>query len=147
MSDNKRDDLKKAGLKVTLPRMYILSILESAEGKHHSAEEIYKHLIDQGHDIGLATVYRVLTQFEEAGFVIRHRFEDCSVFEINSGNHHDHIVCVRCNTVEEFVDEVIENQQKKIAARLGYELVDHTLYLHGICLNCKGQVKRSSHLS
>ena len=123
--------------------MYILSILESAAGKHHSAEEIYKHLIEQGHDIGLATVYRVLTQFEEAGFVIRHRFEDHSVFEINSGDHHDHIVCMRCNTVEEFMDDVIESQQKKIAERLGYALVDHTLYLHGICSSCRGQVKQA----
>ena len=141
MSSNKRDDLKKAGLKVTLPRMYILNILESSNGKHHSAEEIYKNLMEQGHDIGLATVYRVLTQLEEAGFIIRHRFEEHSVFELNSGEHHDHIVCVSCNVVEEFIDETIEKQQLKIAERLGYEMLEHTLYLHGICSNCRGKVR------
>ncbi len=141
MSENKRDDLKKAGLKVTLPRMYILNILESSEGQHWSAEEIYKCLIEKDCDVGLATVYRVLTQFEEAGFVIRHRFEDHSVFELNSGEHHDHIVCVRCNRVEEFVGATIELQQKKIADRLGYQMVDHTFYLHGICSPCRTKIK------
>jgi Fur family transcriptional regulator, ferric uptake regulator len=140
VSDHNRDHLKKAGLKVTLPRMHILNILESAEGKHHSAEEIYKRLLEQGFDIGLATVYRVLTQFEESGFIIRHRFEDHSVFELNSGEHHDHIVCLRCNRVEEFIDATIEAQQKKIARRLGYEMVDHTLYLQGICASCQVKI-------
>ena len=131
-------DLRKAGLKVTLPRMKILDILESSEARHQSAEDVYKMLLEMGEDIGLATVYRVLTQFEAAGLVKRHHFEGGhSVFELNQGEHHDHILCVKCGRVDEFVDEIIEQHQRDIAARLGYELTDHCLYMYGICPKCK----------
>ena len=131
-------ELRKAGLKVTLPRMKILDILEHTSSRHQSAEDVYKALLDTGEDIGLATVYRVLTQFEAAGLVSRHHFEGGhSVFELNEGNHHDHIVCVKCGQVDEFIDETIEKRQKAIAADLGYELTDHCLYMYGICRKCQ----------
>ena len=131
-------DLRKAGLKVTLPRMKILDILEGSGARHQSAEDVYKVLLDMGEDIGLTTVYRVLTQFEAAGLVKRHHFEGGhSVFELNQGDHHDHILCVKCGRVDEFVDEIIEQHQKDIATRLGYELTDHCLYMYGICSQCK----------
>ena len=131
-------DLRKAGLKVTLPRVKILDILESSDARHQSAEDVYKILLETGEDNGLATVYRVLTQFESAGLVQRHHFEGGhSVFELNRGDHHDHILCVKCGRVDEFVDDVIEQHQKDIAARLGYELTDHCLYMYGICSQCK----------
>lgn len=131
-------DLRKVGLKVTLPRMKILDILEGSSARHHSAEDVYKILLGTGEDIGLATVYRVLTQFESAGLVKRHHFEGGhSVFELNQGDHHDHILCVKCGRVDEFVDEIIEQHQKDIATRLGYELTDHCLYMYGICSKCK----------
>ncbi len=123
-------ELRKAGLKVTLPRMKILDILEQSPGRHFSAEDVYKALLDSGEDIGLATVYRVLTQFETAGLVKRHHFEGGhSVFELNEGSHHDHIMCVKCGRVDEFVDETIEARQKAIAERLGYDMTDHSLYI------------------
>ena len=128
-------DLRKAGLKVTGPRLKILEILESSQTRHMSAEGIYKRLIEGNEDIGLATVYRVLTQFQAAGLVSRHHFEDgMAVFELNQGTHHDHIVCLDCGRVEEFIDESIEERQETIAARLGYELVDHAMTLYGHCL-------------
>jgi Fur family ferric uptake transcriptional regulator len=131
-------DLRKAGLKVTLPRMRILDILEGSGARHQSAEDVYKVLLELGEDIGLTTVYRVLTQFEAAGLVKRHHFEGGhSVFELNQGDHHDHILCVKCGRVDEFVDEIIEQHQKDIATRLGYELTDHCLYMYGICSQCK----------
>jgi len=131
-------ELRKAGLKVTLPRMKILDILEHTSSRHQSAEDVYKALLDSGEDIGLATVYRVLTQFEAAGLVSRHHFEGGhSVFELNEGSHHDHIVCVKCGQVDEFIDETIEKRQKAIAADLGYELTDHCLYMYGICRKCQ----------
>jgi len=131
-------ELRKAGLKVTLPRMKILDILEHSSSRHQSAEDVYKALLDTGEDIGLATVYRVLTQFEAAGLVSRHHFEGGhSVFELNEGTHHDHIVCVKCGQVDEFIDETIEKRQKAIAADLGYELTDHCLYMYGICKKCQ----------
>jgi Fur family transcriptional regulator, ferric uptake regulator len=131
-------ELRKAGLKVTLPRMKILDILEHTSSRHQSAEDVYKALLDTGEDIGLATVYRVLTQFEAAGLVTRHHFEGGhSVFELNEGSHHDHIVCVKCGQVDEFIDETIEKRQKAIAADLGYELTDHCLYMYGICRKCQ----------
>jgi Fur family ferric uptake transcriptional regulator len=130
--------LKNAGLKVTLPRLKILQILENAKDHHMSAEDIYRLLIESGDDIGLATVYRVLTQFEEAGLVVRHHFESGqSVFEVDSGEHHDHLVCVKCNSVEEFVDEVIEARQREIAKRAGYQITDHSLNIYGICADCQ----------
>ena len=142
-------DLRKAGLKVTLPRLKILEILEHSTTRHMSAEEIYKKLLDSSEDIGLATVYRVLTQFEGAGLVSRHHFEDgMAVFEINHGTHHDHIVCMDCGTVEEFVDSEIEIRQNAIAKRLGYVIEEHSLVLYGRCqrADCparkQGRVKR-----
>lgn len=132
-------DLRKAGLKVTLPRLKILEILEHSQTRHLSAEEIYKLLLESSEDIGLATVYRVLTQFEGAGLVTRHHFEDgMAVFELNQGMHHDHIVCVDCGRVEEFIDSEIEARQDAIAARAGFEIREHSLVLYGHCLreNC-----------
>ncbi|MGH8335653.1 MAG: ferric iron uptake transcriptional regulator [Gammaproteobacteria bacterium] len=131
-------ELRNAGLKVTLPRVKILEILERSELRHMSAEDMYKSLLDSGEDIGLATVYRVLTQFEAAGLVTRHHFEGGhSVFELNQGDHHDHIVCVKCGRVDEFVDTEIEKRQKQIAVAKGYEITDHSLYLYGICSTCR----------
>ena len=131
-------DLKKAGLKVTLPRMKILEFLEATEKRHHSAESIYKTLLNDGEEIGLATVYRVLTQFEAAGLVERHHFESGqAVFELNEKGHHDHIVCVSCGKVEEFYDEMIETRQKEVAADKGYEVTDHSLTLYGKCPDCQ----------
>ncbi|MCX7087404.1 MAG: ferric iron uptake transcriptional regulator [Methylococcales bacterium] len=132
-------DLRNAGLKVTLPRVKILEILEKqTSDRHLSAEQVYKILLSENEDIGLATVYRVLTQFEAAGLVARHHFEGGnSVFELDHGAHHDHIVCMKCGKVDEFTDDTIESRQKEIAQRLGYELTDHSLYLYGYCAACK----------
>jgi Fur family ferric uptake transcriptional regulator len=131
-------DLKKAGLKITLPRLKILEIMENAKEHHLTAEDIYRQLLTSHEEIGLATVYRVLTQFEEAGLVVRHHFEgDQSVFELDHGAHHDHLVCVKCNRVEEFVDNVIEKRQQEIAKNAGYEITDHSLNIYGICGGCK----------
>ena len=127
-------EIRKAGLKVTLPRVKILEILETSTTRHMSAEDVYKALLESAQDIGLATVYRVLTQFEGAGLVIRHHFEGGhSVFELNEGGHHDHIVCTRCGRVEEFYDEVIENRQRHIAKERGFAIRDHSLILYGDC--------------
>ena len=124
-------DLRKAGLKVTLPRMKILQQLESSSERHLSAEDIYKSLMDAGEDVGLATVYRVLTQFEQAGIVLRHNFEGGSaVFELADEDHHDHMVCMETAEVIEFVDEEIEERQHRIAEEHGYEIVDHSLVLY-----------------
>lgn len=126
-------ELRKAGLKVTLPRVKILQILESTEqsAQHLSAEDVYRALLEAGEDVGLATVYRVLTQFESAGLVTRHNFETGhSVFELAKGEHHDHMVCVASGDVVEFHDEVIERRQKEIAAKHGFEIVDHSLVLY-----------------
>ena len=126
-----RKELRNAGLKITLPRLKILEILERARARHMSAEDIYKDLIQSGEDIGLATVYRVLTQFEGAGLVTRHNFEGGhSVFELDDGDHHDHMVCVDTGDVIEFVSEEIERLQHEIAEKYGYELLDHSLVLY-----------------
>ncbi|MEQ1484210.1 ferric iron uptake transcriptional regulator [Methyloglobulus sp.] len=132
-------DLRSAGLKVTLPRVKILQILENqATDRHLTAEQVYKILLSEDEEIGLATVYRVLTQFEAAGLVTRHHFEGGnSVFELSDGDHHDHILCMKCGKVDEFSDEVIEARQKEIAQRLGYELTAHGLYLYGFCPKCR----------
>ena len=131
-------ELRNVGLKVTLPRVKILEILECSDRRHMSAEDMYKALLDSGEDIGLATVYRVLTQFEAAGLVTRHHFEGGhSVFELNQGDHHDHIVCVKCGRVDEFMDSEIEKRQKQIATAKGYEITDHSLYIYGICASCR----------
>lgn len=127
-------DLRKAGLKVTLPRMKILELLESSPVHHMSAEDVYKALLEQGEDVGLATVYRVLTQFESAGIVERHHFEGGhSVFELKDEGHHDHIVCDTCGKVFEFTDAVIEERQEKMARDLGFSLTGHSLHLYGSC--------------
>ncbi len=132
------EDLKKAGLKSTLPRLKILHMLEQDRQRHMSAEDIYKVLLESGEDVGLATVYRVLTQFEAAGLVARHKFESGhSVFELNHGEHHDHILCVKCGRVDEFVDDTIEQRQRSIAEKLGYTMTDHSLYIYGICGECR----------
>lgn len=126
-----RQELRKAGLKVTLPRLKILEILEGNGQRHLSAEDIYKELLDTGEDIGLATVYRVLTQFESAGLVTRHNFEGGhSVFEVDEGEHHDHMVCVETGDVIEFMNDEIERLQHEIARSHNYELIDHSLVLY-----------------
>ena len=130
---NENLELRKAGLKVTLPRVKILQILEnrSVEDQHVSAEDVYRALLEAGEDVGLATVYRVLTQFESAGLVNRHHFETGhSVFELDKGKHHDHMVCVDSGQVVEFVDPVIEQRQRDLAAEHGFEIVDHSLVLY-----------------
>lgn len=137
-------ELRKAGLKVTLPRLKILELLETSPLRHLSAEDVYKSLLEQGEDVGLATVYRVLTQFEAAGIVERHHFEGGhSVFELKDSHHHDHIVCTSCGKVVEFKDEVIEERQRKMAESLGFSMTDHSLYLYGVCADCaRGQAKK-----
>jgi Fur family ferric uptake transcriptional regulator len=136
MSDS--TDLKKAGLKATLPRLKILSILEEAPQRHMTAEDVYKTLLDAGEEVGLATVYRVLTQFETAGLVIRHNFEGGrSVFEINQGSHHDHMVCVECGKVFEFYDPAIEERQRQVAGHAGFDMQEHSLYIYGVCQGMK----------
>lgn len=127
-------DLKNAGLKATLPRLKVLSLFESSEQRHLSAEDVYKMLLSSGEDVGLATVYRVLTQFEQAGLLMRHHFEGGkSVFELKQEGHHDHIVCMQCGHVEEFYDEEIENRQKKAASDRGFTIHDHSLYIYADC--------------
>jgi Fur family ferric uptake transcriptional regulator len=134
-------DIRKAGLKVTLPRVKILELLESCDQHHVSAEDIYKMLLDKGEEIGLATVYRVLTQFESAGLVTRHNFEGGhAVFELERGGHHDHMVCVVCGKVVEFNDPTIEKRQREIAKKNGFEMVDHSLIIYGHCSNPKCRV-------
>lgn len=130
--------LKDAGLKITMPRLKVLQILEQAKDHHLSAENVYKALLDMGEDVGLATVYRVLTQFEAAGLVSRHNFEGgFSVFELMQGEHHDHLVCVKCGRVDEFMDELIEQRQRMIAERSGFKMTDHALTIYGLCPDCK----------
>ena len=131
-------DLKKAGLKVTLPRMKILELLESGSLRHQSAEDIYKALLSQNEEIGLATVYRVLTQFEGAGLVTRHHFEGGqAVFELNQGEHHDHLVCTSCGKVVEFMDDVIEQHQNQIAKDNKFIISEHSLIIYGRCEDCQ----------
>ena len=131
-------ELKEAGLKITAPRVKILQILESSDIRHMSAEDVYRKLLTNNEEIGLATVYRVLTQFEAAGLVIRHHFEEGrSVFELAGTYHHDHLVCVKCGRVVEFSDAEIEALQQKIADKLGFELTDHNLNMYGYCPECR----------
>jgi len=133
MQNTSTRELKNAGLKVTLPRLSILEILEHAEQHHLSAEDVYKALLEKGSDIGLATVYRVLTQFEAAGLVTRHHFDGGqAIFELDTGDNHDHIVCVKTGKVSEFKDEQIERRLLEIAEELGYSLTDHKIILYGI---------------
>jgi Fur family ferric uptake transcriptional regulator len=131
-------ELKDAGLKITAPRVKILQIMESSAIRHLSAEDVYRKLLTNNEEIGLATVYRVLTQFESAGLVIRHHFEEGhSVFELAGMVHHDHMVCLKCGNVEEFSDSELEALQEKIADKLGYELTDHNLNMYGVCPKCR----------
>lgn len=130
--------IKQAGLKVTVPRVKILGILEHSGKRHLSAEDVYRELLSQDEEIGLATVYRVLTQFEGAGLVCRRHFEGGqSVFELNSGNHHDHLVCVQCGKIVEFVDAMIEERQRAIAAERDFRIEDHSLVVYGLCAACQ----------
>ncbi len=128
-------ELKNAGLKATLPRLKILSLFETSNVRHLTAEDIYRMLLTEGDaDIGLATIYRVLTQFEQAGLLIRHHFESGkAVFELNQGGHHDHLVCMQCGRVEEFYDPEIEKRQEKIAKERGFAIREHSLYLYADC--------------
>jgi len=128
-------DLKNAGLKATLPRLRIINLFETSKLRHMTAEDVYRQLLSEGLDIGLATIYRVLTQFEQAGLLVRHHFESGkAVFELNEGQHHDHIVCLSCGRVEEFCDADIEKRQRRIARDRGFELREHALYLYAECL-------------
>ncbi len=139
-ADNR--ELKRAGLKATVPRLKILEILETSSEHHLSAEDVYRELLEAGDDVGLATIYRVLTQFESAGLVSRHHFESGhAVFELERGHHHDHVVCVQCGKVEEFFDQAIENRQKLVVEKMGYEIQDHSLVIYGNCSkpNCPGR--------
>jgi len=130
--------LKDVGLKITHPRIKIMRILLTSDERHVSAEDVYRLLLANNEEIGLATVYRVLTQFEGAGLVTRHHFESGhSVFELSPEHHHDHIVCIKCGHVEEFADPDIEARQLEVAKRLGFELTDHNLNMYGICADCR----------
>ncbi|MCL1825423.1 MAG: ferric iron uptake transcriptional regulator [Betaproteobacteria bacterium] len=134
MSDNSRS-LKNIGLKATHPRLRILELFQNAGQQHLTAEDVYRQLIEDDKDIGLATVYRVLTQFEQAGLLERHHFETGkAVFELNKGEHHDHLVCLQCGRVEEFFDAEIEQRQQRIAQEHGFAIKDHALYLYADCL-------------
>jgi Fur family ferric uptake transcriptional regulator len=132
-------DLKTIGLKATAPRLKILDLFENSKVRHLSAEDVYKLLLGEGLDIGLATVYRVLTQFEQAGLLQRHHFESGrAVFELNEGSHHDHLVCLQCGRVEEFYDAEIEKRQHKVAKERGFAIHEHSLHLYADCIkqNC-----------
>nr|VFK22154.1 MAG: Fur family transcriptional regulator, ferric uptake regulator [Candidatus Kentron sp. MB]VFK27767.1 MAG: Fur family transcriptional regulator, ferric uptake regulator [Candidatus Kentron sp. MB]VFK74427.1 MAG: Fur family transcriptional regulator, ferric uptake regulator [Candidatus Kentron sp. MB] len=132
-----RDNLKKVGLKTTLPRIRILQVLEENAQRHMSAEGVYKALLEAGEEIGIGTIYRVLTQFESAGLINRLHFEGSqSVFELDQGSHHDHLLCVRCDSIEEFIDETIEERQRLIAERFGFTMTDHSLHIYGVCAKC-----------
>ena len=127
-------DLKSAGLKATAPRLKIINLFETSKVRHLTAEDVYKLLLAEGLDIGLATVYRVLTQFEQAGLLVRHHFESGkAVFELNEGKHHDHLVCMQCGRVEEFYDPEIEKRQAKVARERGFQISEHALYLYADC--------------
>lgn len=133
------DDLKTIGLKATLPRLRILELFEKSDVRHLAAEDVYKKLVEEGTDTGLATVYRVLTQFEQAGLLMRHHFESGkAVYELNQGSHHDHLVCLQCGRVEEFYDAEIEKRQEKIAKDRGFIIHDHSLHIYADCTrkNC-----------
>jgi Fur family ferric uptake transcriptional regulator len=128
------EEIKNSGLKATLPRIKILEVFQRSSERHMTAEDVYKHLLAEGSDVGLATVYRVLMQFEQAGILSRNHFEaGKSVFELNEGKHHDHLVCLDCGRVEEFVDAEIEKRQKSIAQQRGFELQEHSLSLYVVC--------------
>jgi Fur family ferric uptake transcriptional regulator len=140
-------DLKNKGLKATLPRLKILNLFETSDERHLTAEDVYKLLLNDGMEIGLATIYRVLTQFEQAGLLIRHHFESGkAVFELDQGDHHDHLVCIQCGNVEEFYDSEIERRQAKIAKERGFQIQDHSLHLYADCIrtDCENKKKVKS---
>ena len=137
-------DLRNAGLKATLPRLKIINVFEQSRQRHLTAEDVYRQLLADGLDVGLATVYRVLTQFEQAGLLVRHHFETGkAVFELNEGKHHDHLVCLQCGRVEEFFDAEIEKRQSKIARDRGFEISEHALYLYADCTKPRCPHKKS----
>jgi Fur family ferric uptake transcriptional regulator len=141
------DNLKNAGLKATLPRLKIINLFGTSKLRHMTAEDVYRQLLSEGLDIGLATIYRVLTQFEQAGLLVRHHFESGkAVFEVNEGQHHDHLVCMQCGRVEEFYDPDIEKRQQRIARDRGFEIREHALYLYAECVKpgCPHRKPRSS---
>ncbi len=139
---NDQLELKSMGLKATFPRLKILDIFRKAETRHHSAEDVYRALLAEDVDIGLATVYRVLTQFEQAGILVRSQFDGGkAVFELNDGDHHDHLICTNCGLVEEFYDTEIEKRQYLIAKEHGFVLESHNMMLYGICQKCQGKKK------
>ena len=141
------DELKSSGLKATLPRIKILEVFQRTERRHMTAEDVYRALLTEGAEVGLATVYRVLMQFEQAGLLTRSNFESGkSVFELNAGEHHDHLVCLDCGRVEEFFDAEIEARQRAVALARGFELQDHSLSLYGHCSKtaCPHRVKHSA---
>ena len=141
--ENNIAQLKGSGLKVTGPRLKILDLFETHAEEHLSAEDVYRILLDEGIEIGVATIYRVLTQFEQAGILLRHHFETGkAVYELNKGGHHDHIVCVKCGSVIEFHSEEIEALQDRIAEENGFRIVDHALYMYGVCAECQKKEKR-----
>jgi len=140
------DDLKSSGLKATLPRIKILEIFQRSERRHMTAEDVFKALLTEGADIGLATVYRVLMQFEQAGLLSRSNFESGkAVFELNEGQHHDHLVCLDCGRVEEFFDPQIEQRQREIAIQRGFALQDHSLALYGHCTKADCEHRQGGH--
>lgn len=130
-------ELKQVGLKITHPRVTILELLQSNNKTHYKAEDIYNILRDKGDDIGLATIYRVLSQFEGAGILIKHNFEGQAVYELDTGSHHDHLICLKCNEITEFFDPIIEDRQHEIAKQHGFTLVEHDMILYGLCKNCQ----------
>ena len=139
-------DLKTIGLKATLPRLKIREIFQTSDRRHMSAEDVYKHLLSDNMDIGLATVYRVLTQFEQAGLLARNHFDNGkAVFELNQGTHHDHLVCLTCGRVEEFYDAEIEKRQQRISKERGFLLQDHSLSMYGICADCVARGHTHAH--
>lgn len=143
MDNNNIAQLKDNGLKVTGPRLKILDLFDTRPDEHMSAEDVYRLLLEENIEIGVATIYRVLTQFEQAGILLRHHFETGkAVYELNQGDHHDHLVCIKCSKVTEFHNEAIEQLQDKIAAENGYRIVDHALYLYGVCAACQEKEKK-----
>ena len=137
---HEQEHLKNAGLKVTLPRIKVLEVFRAAEARHLSAEDVYQRLSSRQADVGLATVYRVLTQLEEAGMLARHNFNaGKAVYELNEGKHHDHLICLDCGRTDEFTDPTIEKRQRAVAESLGYVLRDHHMALYGYCPACAGK--------
>jgi Fur family ferric uptake transcriptional regulator len=140
---SKAAELKGMGLKATGPRLKILNLFETSAERHLTAEDVYRLLLTEQIDVGLATVYRVLTQFEQAGILVRHHFETGkSVFELNHGDHHDHLVCVKCGKVEEFFDPEIEARQEAIAEKHDFQIQEHEMYLYGLCAACQVKAKK-----